>query len=399
MRATTLIVTVLVFGLVGCGEVVDNDLDIVIDVDSHADADVSDDVPDAPDADVDEADVPESDDVPDGVATDAEPEVEDDAGAEDAVPDVEDIQDEVEVDTEAEDSPDVPDEGPEDAYEAEDVIEPDDGAPDLPDVAEDFAPDEATEDVGVEDTAPEDTYEAEAEAEAEAEVDTGPTCPIGSVLVPAGTFEMGCEATDYPCYEYPPRTVYLSAYCIDETEVANRWYRECVVAGVCPAPRPADNMLPVQVVLAAAETFCSWAGGSLPTEAQWEKAARGSSDMRHYPWGDTVPDCSYGCNYYCCGEAEEVGSYSRNASPYGALDMTSNVKEWTTDSWRDTLPACSAGGCVDPAPYWNAASTSHVARGGFTVTSFEYARVTQRLMINRTSVDTPAGIRCVYPTE
>jgi len=172
---------------------------------------------------------------------------------------------------------------------------------------------------------------------------------------------MGCDPDHngvYPCSSYywesPLHTVFLDAYYIDKTEVTNAQYKKCVDAGACSAPYNSssatrtsyygnpeyDNYPVIYVDWFYAEDFCAWAGKRLPTEAEWEKAARGTSP-RAYPWGDYESNCSLANSFnysptsfsYCVGDTSAVGSYPAGASPYGALDMAGNVWEWVNDYW------------------------------------------------------------------
>jgi formylglycine-generating enzyme required for sulfatase activity len=182
-------------------------------------------------------------------------------------------------------------------------------------------------------------------------------------FVPAGEFTMGdttdqalaeCQKFRSSCQrdwfinEEPPHTVYLDAYYMDKYEVTNALYAACVKAGTCPIPtkRPikydnnsAFDNYPVFVDWNMANTYCKWRGGQLPTEAQWEKAARGT-DGRTYPWGEEI-DCNK-ANYWardgrggsCVGDTTAVGSYESGKSPYGIYDLAGNVWEWVAD-WYD----------------------------------------------------------------
>jgi len=183
------------------------------------------------------------------------------------------------------------------------------------------------------------------------------------VYVPAGEFTMGSEQNDSKAYnnEKPQRTVYLDPFWIDQTEVTNGMYDSCVNDGACQAPLfkssltrdeyygndEFSNYPIIFVSWENAATYCQWADKRLPTEAEWEKAARGT-DGRIYPWGDEI-DCQY-ANYWeyeyreqgrivkripkgCSKDTVEVGSYTSGASPYGVMDMIGNVKEWVSDNY------------------------------------------------------------------
>jgi len=182
------------------------------------------------------------------------------------------------------------------------------------------------------------------------------TPPPGMVSVPAGEFMMGCnEKVDKQCFdaEKPSHKVYLDAFYIDKLEVTQGEYDACFAAGKCGENHKyigfTDGRQPVVgVTWDDAKSYCAWVGKRLPTEAQWEKAARGT-DGRIYPWGNGIIDPSR-ANYEDSklGKTREVGSYPTGASPYGALDMEGNAWEWVAD-WYDgtyykTSPAKNPSG-------------------------------------------------------
>ena len=178
------------------------------------------------------------------------------------------------------------------------------------------------------------------------------TEPIGGpmVSVPAGEFFMGCnEGADKECYknEKPYHRVYLDAYYIDKYELTNMEYTKCIGAGGCKEPKWGnwhrdlswENHPVVGITWIQAEAYCKWAGKRLPTEAEWEKAAKGT-DGRIYPWGDEAGTCEYAILFEDrkagCGRNSTwpVGSKPKGASPYGVMDMAGNVFEWVSD-WYD----------------------------------------------------------------
>ena len=162
----------------------------------------------------------------------------------------------------------------------------------------------------------------------------------GSVLVyvPAGNFTMGYGG------EAPVHSVSLSGYWIQQTKVTNRMYDLCVKAGVCTPPsqelggpvftNPSFASNPVVgVTWDQAQAYCTWIQGSLPTEAQWEKAARGANG-NSYPWGNSEPTCDLLNFANCYGRTTNVNTYEAGRSPYGLFDMAGNVFEWVFD-WYD----------------------------------------------------------------
>lgn len=206
------------------------------------------------------------------------------------------------------------------------------------------------------------------------------------VYVPRGKFRMGSSATDPDAYdsETPQHELEIEGFWISRTEVTNAQYNRCVLAGACTPP---DNQTYSQPEYAdrpitsldwhQANAYAHWVGGRLPTEAEWEKACRGT-DARVYPWGNDTPSDEL-LNYnFLIGSTRDVGSYPQGASPYGLLDMVGNVWEWTSSLWGPAesnsiflYPYSASDGREDQtAPD----AVLRVTRGGAFIS---YARVTR----------------------
>ncbi len=178
----------------------------------------------------------------------------------------------------------------------------------------------------------------------------GPPMEVGSmflyvdgstlVAVPAGEFIMGHNGKDNPQH-----TVYLDDLLIYRSAVTNQQYAFCVAEGQCSRPDPNDNPVfndpkrrndpVVGVKWNQAEAYCEFVHGRLPTEAEWEKTARGpNGDM--YPWGNSPPSCDLLNIAYCVGKTTDVTRYPQGQSYYEALDMSGNVNEWVADWYSPT---------------------------------------------------------------
>lgn len=185
--------------------------------------------------------------------------------------------------------------------------------------------------------------------------------PIEWVRLPAGSFLMG--ATGIPTGNgietsggddaRPAHTVTLRAFELTRSEVTYSQYEACVEAGACTPPastfpcngdRPWNTNVPVNCLsIEQAEAFAAFAGGRLPSEAEWEYAARGAGTARQYPWGDTIPDCDHAVfRDEAIGETsgpgcallrpDDVCSRPRGNTPQGLCDMAGNVSEWCADT-------------------------------------------------------------------
>ena len=238
--------------------------------------------------------------------------------------------------------------------------------------------------------------------------------------IPAGSFEMGDSSDDceYFSDECPVHDVYISAFEMDVHEVTNAEYAECVDAGVCTEPLhtysstrptyygdPAYNDFPVIYVTWYQTTdYCSWAGKRLPTEAEWEYAARGGLAGNRYPWGNEI-DCDDGCwgrwhpssscwnhchNGMCDNDTHPVEYYAPNG--YGLYDMAGNVWEWVND-WYDS-------DYYDVSPYQDPQGpdgplTDRVIRSGSYFYDWKYLRVASRYLHAPPSTQPSiTGFRC-----
>ncbi len=211
------------------------------------------------------------------------------------------------------------------------------------------------------------------------------------VWVPAGEFAMGSWNGDDD--EAPVHSVYLDAYWIYQTEVTNGQYRQCIEADSCEgylSDYP-DNQYPaVYIEWYEARDYCAWAGGRLPTEAEWEKAARGT-DGQTYPWGNAAPSCNLANYWGCTGGTQPVGSFPAGASPYGVLDMAGNVWEWVSDWYSDSYYSGSATN----NPTGPASGTHKVVRGGSWLYYEWGLRASYRFRGSPVSTDGSYGFRCL----
>lgn len=241
------------------------------------------------------------------------------------------------------------------------------------------------------------------------------------IFIPEGDFVMGSDPEDDPYFwgaEAPSHIVHLSSYYIYKTEVTNARYRTCVAQQACPQPEllssrtrqsyydnnEFDNYPVIYVSWQNAASYCKWAGGRLPTEAEWEKAARGSEGIL-FPWGDEPPtgELTNLCDSTCPNSEKEyslsdgypdtapVGSYPSGASPYNVMDMAGNVWEWVSDYFR---PGYSLSSPMEN-PLGPATGDRRVIRGGSWFNPSDGVRAVARASLKPNTTLDSVGFRCV----
>jgi formylglycine-generating enzyme required for sulfatase activity len=247
-----------------------------------------------------------------------------------------------------------------------------------------------------------------------AEQTASPTNTDGAAVVwiPGGAFWMGSEATDAAAAEdeMPRHQVTLDGFFIYTHEVTNEMYAECVAAGGClpvnvmdsgPTTHSGDPAYTEHPVVGVdwnmANDYCAWAGGRLPTEAEWELAARGTDSLR-YPWGAEDPTCDrvnmFGCN--APPDTLAIGSLANGNSPYAVWDMAGNVWEWVNDWYAEhyytfSPPANPFGPPVNQDPN----HPRKVVRGGGLYSEPDKLRGAERAGANPYRTFDDVGFRCV----
>jgi formylglycine-generating enzyme required for sulfatase activity len=229
---------------------------------------------------------------------------------------------------------------------------------------------------------------------------------MNQIYIPSGSFLMGSK-DDYneaEIQEKPQHTVYLDGFWMDQTDVTQGMYKRCIASGTCPdvvhdleqnpnfANPEFDNHPVIYVTWEVAKTYCERVGRRLPTEAEWEKAARGT-DGRLYPWGDTPPNGNQALFGMALNQTRAVGSYPAGASPYGVLDMIGNVRQWVSDNYDIYY----FGGSPDRNPQGPDSGESKVLKGASYKDAVHYTHAAMRFHHVPGSAGENRGFRCASP--
>lgn len=230
-----------------------------------------------------------------------------------------------------------------------------------------------------------------------------PADGMTEVYIPSGSFLMGAvdSLETAEAQEKPQHTVYLNGFWMDQTEVTQGMYKLCISAGKCPdisqeqdpianfSTVENDNHPVVNITWDQARNYCEQAGRRLPTEAEWEKAARGT-DGRTYPWGETYVDGNLALYGKAFNGTRPVDGYKSGASPYGLLDMIGNASEWVLDSYSETYYSVSSA--QNPTGPEN--DDPKVFRGSSWKDDVSLIRISRRSFANRDSKENDRGFRC-----
>jgi len=219
------------------------------------------------------------------------------------------------------------------------------------------------------------------------------------VYIPAGTYTMGGSGKSNPTH-----AVQLSSYWIQRTEVTRRMYGICMAAGSCgeagqdPFLGNMDDTalidMPItEVTWDQANAYCTWLGGRLPTEAEWEIAARGTTNTS-YPWGNTKPVCGLLNSNRCTDGLSYVTAFTADISPFGVLDMGGNASEWVNDYFQADYFKTAA--VQDPQGPED--GDYRIVRGGSYNSSADNAAVDFRALMKPATSRADLGFRCAVTT-
>ncbi len=231
--------------------------------------------------------------------------------------------------------------------------------------------------------------------------------PKGMVLIPAGAFEMGSNDKDADEDEKPVHTVYVDAFYIDKHEVKVGQYQRFIqetkhraLPDWVSKYSPTAEHPVVGISWQDAMAYAQWAGKRLPTEAEWEKAARGGVNGKKYPWGNSIDAtrANYNKNVK---KTSSVGSYPANA--YGLYDMAGNVWEWCLDAYSSTFyivsprqnPIASTANLKEVIDSFQDVKEPRVVRGGSWFNKAKSLRVSARDQGHPTGAANFVGFRCV----
>lgn len=246
-----------------------------------------------------------------------------------------------------------------------------------------------------------------------------PPIQVDWITLQGGTLEMGSPVKGADLSHLPPRSlsvhipeeqprhqVTLASFSIMRNEVTVEQYRKCVTAGACTAPQevpftnyymPERARHPVQyIVWSEARRFCQWTGGRLPSESEWEYAARGGGQEIMYPWGNEPPSCDklvrWDSDAVCEGmSTQPVCSKWGGTTPQGVCDMAGNVWEWMEDAWFNSYENAPRDGS---ARLSSPLDPRKVLRGGGISSTADY-RTTHRVGHLPDFVYPGLGFRCV----